>query len=113
MLTYVVPDEVAHFYENKTFAQASSKESDALWQSLIPGRDGKYVVNHLDAFRFSNKPNKGANGMMVIRNPEQYGIEEGLMIGPNTYKYGVSMFHSLHCLVCTSLSSNCAWESRA
>jgi hypothetical protein len=42
--------------------------------------------------------------MMVIKNPEQYGIEQGLMIGPDTYKYGVSMFHSLHCLVCTSPS---------
>jgi hypothetical protein len=39
--------------------------------------------------------------MMVIKNPERYGIEQGLMIGPDTYKYGVSMFHSLHCLVCT------------
>ena len=42
--------------------------------------------------------------MMVIKNPEQYGIEQGLMIGPDTYKYGVSMFHSLHCLVCNSPS---------
>ena len=40
--------------------------------------------------------------MMAIENPEQYGIEKGLMIGPNTYKYGVAMFHSLHCLVCNS-----------
>jgi len=39
---------------------------------------------------------------MAIENPEQYGIEKGLMIGPNTYKYGVAMFHSLHCLVCNS-----------
>ena len=45
MLMYTVPDEVAHFYENKTFMEDSSPESDALWQSLIPGRGGKYVIS--------------------------------------------------------------------
>jgi hypothetical protein len=45
VLTYIVPDEVAHFYENQTFMEASSPESDALWQSLIPGRGGKYAVS--------------------------------------------------------------------
>ena len=49
VLTCAVPDEVFHFRENEAFMEDSSEESDALWQSLIPGRGGRQVVSIISA----------------------------------------------------------------
>lgn len=38
-------------------------------------------------------------GFLEIQNPQRYGLKRGIETGKDTAEFGISMFHSLHCLV--------------
>ncbi|KAJ8062727.1 hypothetical protein OCU04_007991 [Sclerotinia nivalis] len=64
------------FEEDEIYAAASSPDTNAAWDNLMPpGR-----------------------GFVLVENPEKYGLRPGLpsINGPD--RYSVSVFHQLHCL---------------
>ncbi|CAD6446913.1 3ae1a250-aadf-473e-9b7e-67ae259eaffa [Sclerotinia trifoliorum] len=73
------PDFPLHpviFQEDEIYAAASSPDTDAAWDNLMPpGR-----------------------GFVLVENPEKYGLRPGLPSVNGPDQYSVSVFHQLHCL---------------
>ncbi|QSZ36207.1 hypothetical protein DSL72_007333 [Monilinia vaccinii-corymbosi] len=73
------PDFPLHpvtFLEEEVFAAASSPETNAAWDNLMPA----------------------GRGFILVEEPEKYGLKPGLpsLNGPD--RYSISAFHQLHCL---------------
>ncbi|KJZ73894.1 hypothetical protein HIM_06787 [Hirsutella minnesotensis 3608] len=65
------------FEKNATFSAPPSPASNAAWNSILPqGR-----------------------GFVLVPDPKAYNLGPGIPTGAGPDRYGLSMFHQLHCLV--------------